>query len=435
VNPLGKRKLTQIDLNNLDFCDSIEIANDFQHLYKDNSIQFDRFFEEITFLDALATAYANVYRHEKRDFYCSSDPNVYLPILCATKALDLYFRDSDEWDKNHETLLRLYVNLGNYHTDQYRYCEAMEFYNQAMHIDPEYGMAILAKNFCIEENPCLLRFCSINKIFNYLLYNYKRIIISDFDDENRNLRKLVDLKIQRFESSRNNFKNVTFSRANSAMVFGYYLNPIDDLSVFDNCVQDKIVKPCTGYPKLVELYSDFIFIRNHLKKDVYSIEEEKRFLMMKFSRLFSFFDKVAFFLNNFFLLGVKEDDVTMTKIWSVNDMELLQYKNPYLYAIYWITAEYREYRKKKSCNEYIPEKYRRIEEYRNSFEHRIPVLEELDLSDFRDSTLKLESIARNMLIYLQMMVIVETDLGHQQNANRSKNSIYSPSFFPGIFWI
>lgn len=422
--------ISQKILDDLCFCFDETIALEYEKKYNNGDYSFECEEHEIIFLDSLATAFSNSYGLNNRDEYViSKELKFYKPILLSSKSLDIYYSMNRRIMPEYiDSINRIHINLGNYYANQYRYCEAMEQYNRVLNKNDKYGMALLAKAICIENNPVLLNFIDSEILLKYLIEIYSKIRISSFDDEGRNLNDFCRnkiLKLKEIEKDKSYKKSFKFNEM--IMIYGYFLNPLDELSIDD--IEDII--PNNLF--LRELFNEFIFCRDKLTKIDYSDDEEEiRFLNVIFQKYYSFFDRVAYFLNYYFKIGITEEKINIK---SIFEKDILDYKNPYLYAIYWNTLEYREYKNRQSSNPYLPYDYRKIEERRNILEHRIEKIDISKIDDIRDVTLKLESVIRNILIYCLFLSSVEEQLGHTEILNRDKSIEYKPTFQSGLFGV
>jgi len=160
----------------------------------------------------------------------------------------------------------------------------------------------------------------------------------------------------------------------------------------------------------------------------YSLRIEN--LKTAFRTLFSLLDKVAFFINSYFHLGIQERDITFSSIWDSkkNGKQSYQYQNTLdftnnypLKAIYWISRDY--YMKYlDSPNPYL----KRTSTIRNALEHKyVKVIwcdsEEVDdeskdglafyitEAELAIETHRLLDILREVIIYLSMAVAINEE--------------------------
>ena len=111
------------------------------------------------------------------------------------------------------------------------------------------------------------------------------------------------------------------------------------------------------------------YLTDTLDYSIYSIRLEK--MKTAFRILYSLFDKVAFFINKYYNLGLSETEVNFTSIWSkikctpenADSINLAQ--NPPLNAIYWIQKDFNN----NLCGSPNPDaKY--LRDLRHALEHK-----------------------------------------------------------------
>ena len=110
---------------------------------------------------------------------------------------------------------------------------------------------------------------------------------------------------------------------------------------------------------------------------------------------------------------------------------LLQYRNQYLYDIYWLRKEYREYGSDTlKINELLSPDAQGYADIRNTLEHKefsfelIDGLMYVNPKHLYSKTLKLAKVVRNMLLSLIRMIIAENKLTDPQTHKRNFDLIY-----------
>lgn len=164
----------------------------------------------------------------------------------------------------------------------------------------------------------------------------------------------------------------------------------------------------------------------------YSIRIEK--LKSSFKTLYGLFDKIGFFLNSYFELGIKEKDISFSSIWlnchgKVGKRGYYAYSNVLdpnqnfaLLSLYWIRKDFSE-SFENSPNPYL----KRIKEIRNALEHKyVKVINDIWGDDYKsekyddlvfyvseselyDITLNLLKILRESIICLSLCVHIEEE--------------------------
>lgn len=337
------------------------------------------------------------------------------------KAVDLI----EENDIPREISIKVYTNLGNLFDEVNRRNEGIECYKKALEIYPNFamangnlGMAIFLYSRIIYDN-------SHQVILDHEAYKYLK---KSFQDK----RNLFDYAEKDFNNYCSQIERVyTKEFLDNSLTFddfpildeeerkyrqwcaqnSLFLNPLND--ILDNNV---VWRDIMHLPNMIMNVKDeqkmrFFGLMNEIKQEyissrylfyeciqpretehfsdrenhlidsfdfaTYSIYNYK--MRMTFRSLYSILDKVAFFLNEYFEIGIKEYDVNYKSIWYIakkkaNGEIIYKYNNPIkekinnnwgLYGIYWIYKDFIE-GKKTSPNPKITE----ISKIRNSLEHK-----------------------------------------------------------------
>ena len=231
-----------------------------------------------------------------------------------------------------------------------------------------------------------------------------------------------------------------------------FLHPLNDLPYFDYCfatdfihLPNMIMKKCTKpifHGIFNQLKQEYIFARyqyycsiqipskpHFADKDIYLVDfadhtqYSVRIEQMKcsFRILYSLLDKVAFFINSYFELGIEERKVFYHNIWK--NIDPSKYKNTENYAfssLYWISKDF----KVRFVDSPNPQA-ERISNIRNALEHRYVKICRLDLNvdetmdkvddraffiseiELTDKTMWLLKLIREVIICLALTVGVE----------------------------
>ena len=181
-----------------------------------------------------------------------------------------------------------------------------------------------------------------------------------------------------------------------------------------------------------------VLLINTLDYPIYGLSVEK--VKAAYRSVYSIFDKVAYFLNDYFDIGIKEKDVDYNRLWSPKSKDsktIFQYlgTNYPLLGMWWL---YKDIKNKTISNtqKYIDPVISRISTVRNSMEHRY--LKILDFyaedshsnyrkdrladtmlfSDFEYLTIELLKYAREAILLLSMTV-------HAHEGKRKQNTLFS----------
>lgn len=336
------------------------------------------------------------------------------------KAIDII----EEKDIPNEISIMVYTNLGNLFDEVNRRNEGIECYKKALKIYPKFamangnlGMAIFLYSRIIYDN-------SHQVILDHEAYKYLKNSFKDkmnlFDyAENEFCNYCIEIeKMYRKDFLDNDLKLEDFPVLDEeerkyrqwCARNSLFLNPLNDI-LEENIVWNDILhlpnmimslkekQKMSFFGLMNEIKQEYISSRylfyesiqpreiehfsdkeNHLVDAfdfaTYSIYNYK--MRMVFRSLYSILDKVSFFLNEYFKIGIKEHDINYKSIWYTSKKSknkvIYKYKNPLkdfiennwgLYGIYWICKDFIE-GKKISTNPKITE----ISKIRNSLEHK-----------------------------------------------------------------
>lgn len=142
----------------------------------------------------------------------------------------------------------------------------------------------------------------------------------------------------------------------------------------------------------------------------YSIRLEE--LKTCFRRLYSIFDKIAFFINIYWDLGIKEQDISFKSIWfkkhtgkkGYSYKNILQCNSSALTALKWINADFQE-----NFSESPKPRYKNINLLRNALEHKfINIHNKNNVDIYKDENYNIYYISEDILhqYTLELMYIV-----------------------------
>jgi len=251
------------------------------------------------------------------------------------------------------------------------------------------------------------------------------------DKEEQNYRQWV-LESHLFLHPLNDLPDHNFCYATDFLhlpniIFGINENPVC-LGIFNQIKQEYIFARYLYYESLHILEKPHFadkdtYLVDTLDYSLYSIRLEK--MKTAFRILYSLLDKVAFFINCYFNIGLDESEINFNTFWKKVKSTLQNEKyvdltqNTPLNAICWIRKDFYE----KLCESPNPDaKY--LKDLRHALEHKyvkICLAKELmqdtryidDLAKYyseqelRDHTLSMLNIVREVIIYLVMAVEIE----------------------------
>lgn len=414
-----------------------------------------------------------------------------------------YYRESirliedEEYDQEQyapyvlEFKQNLYTNYGNVLKLCGRFISAIEQYKNALSINRDFGMALgnigllyqqygllvndgfhrdylhyfAYHNFCeaVESNDSNMNEESREGFKKHLSY-YKDKYISEvllrdliipnknFDTTKENLYRQWGLRNHLFLNPLNNLPIIENYFAMDEINLPNMIAGIDDKPIyhgmFNQIKQEYIYARYLYYSSLQSQFKPHFADKDTKLINLpdypqYSIRIEK--LKTSYRTLFGLFDKISFFLNFYFDLGIKERDVSFSSIWlkchgTVGKKEYYEYKNTLnpncnvaLASLYWIRKDF-------SDNPYL----KRIKEFRHAFEHRyVKIVDDrlcndyenkkyddlvlyVSESDMYDYTLDLLKLLQESIICLCLCVNIEEK---RKSDSLPPNTIMCPIHF------
>ena len=355
----------------------------------------------------------------------------------------------NELDKTIKCML--YTNLANTLDTIGRFIEAIEYWDKALEILPDFGMALANKALGIEiyaksvydpyHKAVFLKhaqklFKSSNKdLRNYPEYFY--VIKSNMDHEKRitewlgNKCKKCDCQIKLNKEPINGTKGEIIYR-NWCLRNRLFLHPINDLGNYSSIAYDFISTPniTTNLnigPKYQGFFNqikqEFVSARflyfdgmhsngthfsdkdvsliNTLDYPVYCLAIEK--IKLAFRSSYSIFDKIANFLNDYLNLKKSKKERTFLKIWYIDknkqillNPELYLKKNLPLRGLYWLSKDL--YDDKENFKNTIEPEAKKLLEIRNQLEHRYLKIHDHEINNNISSYVK-DDLAYSLSIF------------------------------------
>lgn len=429
--------------------------------------------------NSIATATSEIYKLEKKDGAVSKKDFLQKDLYYYRKAIDLF--SSEEFinvaNKGEVISLKasVYTNYGNALRDCGRKISAIEQYYKALEVYPPFamaygnlGLAYMHYAMFLPQNKGYIRDCLNNFAYKYLNYsiNSKDPNIHDeakvyyvgqlalFDADYREyLKKDIQLpKKQHFSQTEKDYREWCLRNC-------LFLSPLNDLPINDLSIAvDELSLPSiitsvdSGIPAILGMFNQlkqeyisarFIYYdsldynsKPHFSDKKTSLAETMDYaqfslriekLKSVFKTLFGILDKIAFFLNEYYQLGIQYRDVSFSSVWQSKKFG----KNGYDYqnildingnfalsSLYWIQREFEKSDDKYASNEFI-----RLKEIRNSLEHRYTVItmatenicevERKDIATYisetelYDLTFLLLQIVREAIICIALCINVE----------------------------
>lgn len=289
---------------------------------------------------------------------------------------------------------QILVNTGNILNHLGRPVEAIEYWNRALSVQPKFGMALVNKGLGLEfyakifydrRYKCIL----LNQAYkcyqsgeeNKLIWdgpNFTEIVMT-CREKNKEIASRIDLKkidaIELDGHSLGRSKNEREYRA-WALQQRLFLNPLNDIGPISIAADDELHLPnmivAAGdfpyqYGFFNQIKQEFInaryllwegsndsnlykkhfadkevFLVNTFDYSFYGISIEK--LKMSFRIAYSIFDKIGYFINDYWEAGLPERKVTFNKVWYLENEKKLnpifnKLENSCLRGLYWLSKD------------------------------------------------------------------------------------------------
>lgn len=359
------------------------------------------------------------------------------------------------------------TNLANLLDRIGRFVEAPEVYDRAIAIAPDFGMAIGNKGHALmsygradyDIGHQVFFLCHAHKLLKEALKqplpNYAE---KGFSGIVNKIEKSI--KDPRQELLRLSGKPNSLGGSKAEVVYrkwclskNLFLNPLNDIGPFEMAAHDPLLLPSMTttikeppwfFGLFNQLKQEYVTARyflyegisaeaNHFSdKGVYLVDTldytahclAQERIKVAFRVAYSILDKLAFFLNEYFKLGLKENRIYFSTVWYNNGdfnqglrQEFVARKNLSLRGLYWISRDIFEEaapfvealepdaRKLKSIRNHLEHKYIKIQDFfREGADERHPMYDPLALrvsrNDFNQKALRVLKLTRAALIYL-----------------------------------
>lgn len=368
-----------------------------------------------------------------------------------------------------------------------RYINAIRYYRKALEIENDFKMAAGSLGKTLSKYAFFVHDPGHQNYLHYFAYQYLNIAINNtgiVDKEaTQSFKKTIDKYdknyIKKFLKKPLNIPEYTFNDAREddyrqwCLKKHLFLNPLNDLPLEHPCfaadtlkLPGILTKPQKTEPIYFGLFNqikqEYIYARYLLfssklisKKihyadkntfltelnnyPIYSIRIEN--IKTAFRSLYSIFDKIAFFINIYWDLGIKEQDINFNNIWREKIghgkniyavKNLLSNENNFMIkGIKWINKDFND----KFGDSDTPA-YKELKRLRNALEHRCVIVHlnyiENIIGPYDDSeliyhisenllfnhTIELMNMIRELIIYLSLAICIKED---------EKQSLLDPS--------
>ncbi|HEC93031.1 MAG TPA: hypothetical protein ENI51_08595 [Candidatus Atribacteria bacterium] len=372
-------------------------------------------------------------------------------------------------------LCQIYTNLGNLMDHVGRFVEAIEYWDLALEIIPDFPMAIGNKANGLTYYARSLYDQVQRAIFLKLAYDYmNEVLLHDNIYEEARvgfykckewIEKVCSPSLLKEEINMNNFslgdsdEEVKYKKW--CLEKRLFLNPLNDLGNYAIAANDVISVPgivvkigegpyyhgffnqmkqefvsaryilYEGLKSRELHFSDKdVILYNTLDYPVYSLSVEK--VKFAFRVAYSLFDKIAFFLNHYLRLNIKEKKVSFKTLWydyqqkkKVLRSDFRKKENLPLRGLFWLSKDLFE--NEPGFRDAIEPEAKDIYEIRNHLEHKyLKVYDDIWLGqsvdkwesadilafhikrkEFESKSIKLVKMVRAALIYLTLAVHIE----------------------------
>ncbi|WP_349674881.1 LA2681 family HEPN domain-containing protein [Lacrimispora sp.] len=447
--------------------ENIADINSFSDSYRKGELEFESIQHEISFLYNMGSYYSKQYdTHNPSDVVFRKDDKYYLGTYYYLKGIKLYednkvVLETDQ-DFIFEVIRRLFVNIGNEYSNQFRSIDALSYYRKALEIDDCFDMAIGNFALGIEHHNPLIGlgediYCMV---FNLLYELYLDIHLENLDNGQELFKSK---KIQYIRQQQAYFDTITKGKDANYDAYAFfnevdyftdsyedwcikntlYLNFVNDLGNYEEAkfdiniqkLKDDLELTDERFHSLKNLFDVFILQRKKLFA-CRNIENDEMVheLAQVFQCLYSYFDRVAFFIYRYFKLTGKERAVNINSVWAMKDEDgniLTEYRNQHLYNIYWLRKEYRESKSDSfNINELLSPDAQDYADIRNTLEHKefsfseIKGLTFLNPELLYSKTLKMATVVRNMILSLIPMINIERSLIDPTTKKRNLDLVF-----------
>ncbi len=335
-------------------------------------------------------------------------------IIALRKALKVG-RDAQVPQKR---ICQILTNLGNLHDEIGRFVDAIEYWNEALKIDPGFGMALGNRGhglFCYS----LVLYDGGHKAV-FLRQAYKDMqgalklpleydaVGTKFQELTAKIEKALD---KDFLDSSNDLEGFTLGESDAEVRYRnwclenvLFLNPLNDLGDYSIGARDVLSTPSITvdlyeppsyqgffnqikqeyisarylyYEGIVSTEPHFadkgVLLLNTLDYPEYSIALEKE--KVSFRMAYSILDKLGYFLNDYLRLSIRQNRVSLRTLWykkqnnrkGLRD-EFVKRENWPLRGLFWLSKDL--YERKSSYKEVLNPDAQEIALIRNHIEHK-----------------------------------------------------------------
>ena len=380
---------------------------------------------------------------------------------------------------------QILTNLGNLMDHIGRFVDAIEYWDSAIRVDPIFALALGNRGMGLKNYADLLYDNGHKAIFyrsalsileNALSYKLPQYAKQPFKNYMHSIKSILqknllekDIQMKSFSLGRSN-KEKNYRKW--CLDNRLFLNSLNDLGTQAIAANDVFSMPSIVYkiddgpyydgfynqlkqeyassrylyyeginPSIVPHFSDkYVVLINTLDYPAYSLSIEK--IKIAYRMVYSIFDKIAYFLNDYLMLSIPEKKVNFRTIWYASQQrknglrkELHEKANLSLRGLFWLSKDLFD----DNIKESIEPEAQKLDIIRNHLEHKYFKLHteymfgsqsmasaglvdrlaySMFIVEFEEMTLRLIRLARAALIYLSLAV-------HSEELSRSKTRDHS----------
>lgn len=391
-----------------------------------------------------------------------------------------------ESETNRILKCQILTNLGNLFNLIGRFSEAQDYYDRAISLESDFGMAIGNKGYGIFSYARVIfdpnqQFIFFHKAYHYLLASKKPDVYEEAWQYFKNVANHIETKFKKdILNKRLSFKDFfkrkpqkEISYRKWCMENKLFLNPLNDIiqqsvvttdylftpsmtfqyneepiyfSIFNQIKQEFVSSRFIFYEAINSTKPHFsdkeVKIIDTLDYSTYSYNLEK--IKIAFRVSYSILDKVAYFLNLYFDLRDDPNRVSFRNIWYEKDRVTIKSKihdrkNWALRGLFWLSKDFYE----KGFIDTIEPDSKEIAKIRNFIEHKAfkivdfntsrasnKNLYAIDRNSFVDKSFKLLKLTRSAILYLSFIIYEEEN---ERNKTRNSNHVVVPIFSEELY--
>lgn len=391
-------------------------------------------------------------------------------------------------------LCQINTNLGNVLSHVGRFVYAIHYWNVALYNDQKFSMALANKGYGLIKYAQALYDNGHRGVFLRFAYRFLKDALKSedihyqarlfFENQVRDLESRIDKSFLEKEFVYDDFSLGRSKREKDyrrwCLDNGLFLNPLNDLGNYNIAAQDILTCPSlitsinesshmppSFYSYYNQLKQEFVsgrfllfeglgenkphfsdkkvLLYNPLNYPCYGISVEK--LKIAFRIVYSLFDKIAYFLNDYFGFKIPEYLISFRRIWYIKDKksgglrirkEFENLDNWPLRGMFWLAKDLSEDR--PEFRESMEPEAKDLVKIRNFLEHKYLTVTESKPSevdeentktiaiwkeDFIQKVLRLFKLARAALIYLSLGIHIEEC---KKVSAFGENNIIAPMF-------